>query len=226
LLICTYVSGGFVAELDQSFGHDSPIMTTQSQALIAELDATLRRATSAQSVAMLQGVTNLFVGRAEDFADEHVAVFDDVMSRLIEKADRPALIELSGRLAPIGNAPAIVIDRLARHEDIAVAAPILQKSNAVKEQTLVDVAGAKGDKHLSAIAGRPLISEAVTDVLVGRCSTDTARKVTENNGASLSEFGFVKLINRAKGDKALATAIESRTDLPPELQPFLRLTLA
>ena len=49
---------------------------------------------------------------------------------------------------------------------------------------------------------------------------------TDNKGASLSEVGFVKLINRAKSDKALATAIESRTDLPPELQPFLKLTLA
>lgn len=213
-------------KLDQSFGHDGPIVTSQSQTLIAELDARLQRATSLQYVTMLRGVTSLFVDRAEEYADQHVAVFDDVMSRLIEKADRPALIDLSGRLAPIDNAPANVIDRLARHEDIAIAGPILQNSNAVKEQTLVDVAGAKGDRHLSAIAGRPLISIAVTDVLVGRCSIDTARKVTENNGASLSEVGFVKLINRAKGDKALATVIESRTDLPPELQPFLRLTLA
>jgi uncharacterized protein (DUF2336 family) len=199
---------------------------SQSQALIAELDATLQRATSAQSVTMLRGVTNLFVDRAEEFSDEHVDVFDDVMTRLIDKADRPALTELSGRLAPIDNAPANVIDRLARHEDIAIAGPILQKSNAIKEKTLVDVAGAKADRHLSAIAGRPAISQAVTDALVGRCSIDTARKVTENTGASLSEFGFVKLINRAKGDKALAAAIEGRTDLPPELQPFLRLTLA
>jgi uncharacterized protein (DUF2336 family) len=96
----------------------------------------------------------------------------------------------------------------------------------VKELTLVEVAGSKGEKHLAAIAARPDISEAVTDVLVGRCTVETARKLTENKGAGLSEVGFVKLINRAKNDKALATAIESRTDLPPELQPFLKLTLA
>ena len=119
---------------------------------------------------MLRGVTDLFVNGAEAFADEHVAVFDDVIGRLIEKADRPALTELSGRLAPIDNAPANVIDRLARHEDIAIAGPILQKSNVVTDQTLAEVAGAKGEKHLAAIAGRPLISEAVTDVLVGRCT--------------------------------------------------------
>jgi uncharacterized protein (DUF2336 family) len=198
---------------------------SQSQLLMAELDATLLRASSSHHVTILRRLTDFFVDRAEELSDEHVAVFDVVIGRLIEKADRPALIELSGRLAPVSNAPAHVIDRLARHEDIAIAGPILQKSSAVTEQTLVEVAGAKGEKHLSAIAGRPLIGEAITDVLVGRCSGDTARKVTDNKGARLSEVGFVKLINRANGDKALAACIEGRADLPPELQPFLKLAL-
>jgi hypothetical protein len=66
----------------------------------------------------------------------------------------------------------------------------------------------------------------VTEVLVGRCTVETARKVADNKGASLSEVGFVKLINRAKNDKALAAAIEGRGDMPPELEPFLKLTLA
>jgi uncharacterized protein (DUF2336 family) len=200
-------------------------MMSESRLLIAELDSTLQRASSSQHLSMLRGVTDLFINGAGLFADEHVAVFDDVISRLIEKVDRQALAELSSRLVSVDNAPANVIDRLARHDDIAIAGPILQKSK-VTDLTLVEVAGSRGEKHLAAIASRPEISEAVTDVLVGRCTVETARKVTDNKGASLSEVGFVKLINRAKNDKALATAIESRADLPPELQPFLKLTLA
>jgi uncharacterized protein (DUF2336 family) len=198
---------------------------SEARVLIAELDATLQKVTSSQHVTILRRVTDLFVNGAESFADEHVAVFDDVFGRLIERADRTALAELSGRLAPIDNAPANVIDRLARHEDIAIAGPILHKSN-IGELTLAEVAGAKGERHLAAIANRPVISESVSEVLVGRCSAETARKITDNKDVSFSEVGFVKLINRAKSDKALATAIESRTDLPPELQPFLQLTLA
>jgi uncharacterized protein (DUF2336 family) len=212
--------------MDRRLGHDAPTMMAEPQTLIAELDATLHRATSSQHVSMLRRVTDLFLDRAAEYADAHVAVFDDVISRLLEKAERPALIELSGRLASVDNAPAKVIDRLARHEDIAIAGPILQKSSVVNDETLAEVAAAKSEKHLSAIGSRPVLSEAVTDVLVGRCSADTARKVTENRSAALSEIGFVKLINRAKGDKVLATAIENRDDLPPELQPFLKLTLA
>ena len=200
-------------------------MMSESRVLIAELDSTLQRVSSSQHLTMLRGVTDLFLGGAEAFTDEHVAVFDEVISRLLDKADRPAMAELSSRLAAVENAPANVVDRLARHEDIAIAGPVLQKLK-IKDQTLAEVAGTKSERHLAAIASRPRLSEAVTDVLVGRCSAETARKITENNDANLSEVGFVKLINRAKNDKALAAAIENRTDLPPELQPFLKLTLA
>ena len=205
------------------------MVMTESESLIAELDSNLSKASSAQQLTVLRRVTDLFLDRRESYNPDHVSVFDDVMGWLllrVEKAERPGLVELSGKLAPIDNAPVKVIDRLARHEDIAISGPVLQKSTVVSDQALAEVAGAKGDKHLSAIAGRPTISESVTDVLVGRCTAEIARKVTDNKGASLSEVGFVKLINRAKSDKALATAIESRSDLPPELQPFLKLTLA
>jgi uncharacterized protein (DUF2336 family) len=177
-------------------------------------------------MSILQRVTDLFVERAETYSNDHVAVFDEVLGRLVGKAERPELIELSDRLAPVGNAPSSVVDHLARHDDIAISGPILLKSNAVKDQTLAAVAKEKSDKHLSAIASREQIGEAVTDVLVDRCSAQTAHKVTGNKGAHLSELGFVKLINRAKDDKTLASAIESRSDLPPELQPFLKLALA
>ena len=196
------------------------------QSLIAELDEVLLKASRTQLMSILQRVTDLFVERAETYSNDHVAVFDEVLGRLVGKAERPELIELSDRLAPVGNAPTNVVDHLARHDDIAISGPILLKSSAVKDQTLAAVAKEKSEKHLSAIASREQIGEVVTDVLVDRCSAQTAFKVTGNKGAHLSELGFVKLINRAKDDKALASAIKSRSDLPPELQPFLKLALA
>jgi uncharacterized protein (DUF2336 family) len=196
------------------------------QSLIAELDDVLLRASHEQMLTILRRVTDLFVERAPTYANDHVAVFDEVFARLVGKAERTALVELSGKLAPVENAPANVIDRLARHDDIAVSGPILLKSSAVTDHTLAAVAKEKSERHLSAIAGREQIGESVTDVLVDRCTAETACKVTGNKGAHLSEIGFVKLINRAKGDKILAAAIESRSDLPPELEPFLKLTLA
>ena len=84
----------------------------------------------------------------------------------------------------------------------------------------------KGQRHLAAIADRAQISESVTDILADRGNPEVACKVTSNQGARLSELGFAKLINVAKNDKTLAAMIAKRTDIPPELQPFLKLVLA
>jgi len=144
---------------------------------------------------------------------------------LIENMNEPALIELSGRLVPISKAPTNVLARLSNCDDIAISGPALEKSSSLTDQTLVEIATKKSQKHLAAIAGRVQISEPVTDVLVDRGNPEVSRKVTANLGARFSEIGFVKLLNRAKSDRDLATAISKREDLPAELIPFLKLTL-
>jgi len=194
--------------------------------LIAELDTALSKASSSKHSAIFRSVTDLFLNGAPTFSADHVAIFDDVISRLMEKIEHSALIELSARLALLENAPVNVVRRLSCDDDIVVSGPILDKSNVLTDETLAEIARTKSQKHLTAIAGRPRISEVVTDVLVTRGNSEIARKVTGNQDARLSELGFVKLINRASSDKALATAIANRKDLPPELQPFLKLALA
>lgn len=201
-------------------------MTTDTPVLIAEIDAALSKASDTHRLKILRGVADLFVGGAEVFSESHVAIFDDVIGRLIEKTELPALIELSARLAPIDNAPANVIGRLAHHDDIAVAGPVLEKSHVLTDDVLAEIAGAKGPRHLAAIAGRAQIVQTVTDILVERGNSEVARKAISNLGASFSELGFVRLIGRAKTDKPLAASISSRIDMPTELGPFLKLTLA
>ena len=183
-------------------------MTTEAKSLIDELDKTLSKASESQHLSILRRVTDLFLGEPEKFSGDHVAVFDDVIIRLVEKTGQPALIELSARLAPVDNAPKNTVIRLSHDHDIAVSGPVLEKSNVLTEQTLVEVAKTKGQKHLSAIAGRRRIGEAVTDLLVERGNSEVACKVTGNQGARFSEPGFVKLVKRAKNDKTLAAAVE------------------
>src|SRR5450755_3988145 len=77
-----------------------------SQSLVAELESALNSGGSLQRSDILRKVTDLFLAGADAFDEECVGVFDGVMGRLIEKIERQALVELSGRLAPIRNAPA------------------------------------------------------------------------------------------------------------------------
>jgi len=172
-----------------------------------ELDTTLVSASDERQLSILRRVTDLFLNRSQDYSGDQISVFDDVIVRLIERSEHSALIELSNKLAPIGNAPVNVVVKLSQQDDIAVSGPILELSPAVPEHTLAEIAKTKGQQHLAAIAGRPKIGETVTGILVDRGSSEVACKMTNNQGARFSEPSFVKLIKRAKNDKVLAQAM-------------------
>jgi uncharacterized protein (DUF2336 family) len=199
---------------------------SEAKSLIAELDAALCKASDSRHWQILRQVTDLLVAAAVHFSDEQIDIFGDVIGRLVEKAEVPALVELSARLAPIANAPADVITRLCRHDNIAVAGPVLEKSSLLADDVLEEIAEAKQQKFLAAIAGRAQIGESVSDILIRRGNSEVAHKLVANLDARISELGFVRLIGQAKNDKTLASAIADRTDLPPELIPFLNLALA
>jgi uncharacterized protein (DUF2336 family) len=201
-------------------------MTPDAKLLIAQFDAALGRLPSSQHLGVQREVTDMFFGCAPSSSERQAAIINGVMGRLVERIDRRALLELSGRLAEADNAPANVIGRLSNDNDIAIAGPVLEKSNVLTDENLVAVAKTKSQEHLLAIAGRKKISEIVTDALVDRGNADVTRKAVGNLGAAFSEHGFVKVVHVARGDEALAIAIAARKDVPEELLPFLHLPKA
>jgi uncharacterized protein (DUF2336 family) len=176
---------------------------------------------------VLRQLTDLFLVDAASYTDDQVAVFDDLISHLIEKIDRRVLVELSNRLAQVENAPGKVVGTLARHGDTLVAAPLLEKSALLTDADLVEIADKerRDPKLLSAIAVRAQLSEAVTDVLIRRGNTALARKLIDRIDAPLSESSFARLVTSIENDKELAAAIAKRSDLPAELRPWLDAAL-
>jgi uncharacterized protein (DUF2336 family) len=175
-------------------------------------------------------VTALFLASAERYNDEQIALFGDVFERLINTIElraladigaRIALAELSAQLAPLSQAPASVIGRLARHEEIAVARPVLTESPKLTGDDLVEIAGSHGEKHLLAIAGRWWLQEIVTDALLARRFPSVSRRLVDNPGAKLSPAGFAMIVAQALGDGELAVATGIRADLPRELRTRL-----
>ncbi|MCC6779254.1 MAG: DUF2336 domain-containing protein [Hyphomicrobiales bacterium] len=198
-------------------------MTPRAQAVIAQFDAALSKASGTERQSVQREVTGLFVEGAASYSENQVAIFDHLMKHLIERTDRAGLLELSRCLADVDNAPAEVVYRLSSENDIAVAGPILERSNALSDDQLLGIARERSQGHLTAIAGRPHISEPVADVLIQRGNSEVMLKVVRNAGAQLSEMSFVKTISDARGDKALAAALTNRKDIPAELEPFLKM---
>jgi uncharacterized protein (DUF2336 family) len=200
-------------------------MNSQTQSLLSELDTTLTSVPESRHLVMLRRLTDLFLAGAPSYSPEQVAVFDAVFKRLTEGIEPRALVEFSARLAPFDSAPADIIVRLSSADDLAIAGPVLQKSNVLSDGILVGIAKTKSQGHLLAIAGRTRINNVVTDVLVERGNTEVKKMVVANEGALFSETGFARLVSDARQDKKFATLVAKRTDIPPELKPFLDMVL-
>jgi len=196
--------------------------------LIAELERAIQSGSKDRRVDALRRITDLFVADADRLSDQQIDVFDDVLGHLIKRIEGRALAELSQRLGHINNAPVEVVRRLARDDDVAIAAPVLTQSKRLSEDDLIEVAKSKPHGHLVAIASRSQITPSVTDVLLDRGDRYVFHRLAENSGASFSENGYATLVRHSERDDWLAEKIGIRLDIPIKLfrELLLRATEA
>jgi uncharacterized protein (DUF2336 family) len=187
---------------------------TDSLSLIDDLERALSTGTTEKRLQMLWRVTDLFMAGATRYNDDQIGVFDDVMLKLAAAIEARARAKLASRLAAVAQAPPRVVKALAFDDDIAVAEPVLSRSERLEDQDLVDNASTKSQQHLFAITQRTALSEAVTDVLVTRGNQAVVRSVARNTGARFSDAGLRMLVRRANGDDVLAAHVGQRRDIP------------
>jgi uncharacterized protein (DUF2336 family) len=196
-------------------------MQSPSQTLIADLEASLQSGSPDKRLTTLRRVADLLLNEPDRLNDEQLKVFDDVLCHLIKQVEDKALVELSTRLAFAARGPGEVIRQLARHDEIAVAGPVLSGSNTLTTADLADIARSKGQQHLLAISGRDGLEEAVTDVLVERGNRDVMERLAGNATVRFSETGYGTLVKRAENDDLLTEKVALRHDVPNRLLPQL-----
>lgn len=186
--------------------------------LIADLETAVSGRSEDQRATTLKRIADLFFTQADRVNAEHIGVFDDVLLCLVKTVETDVMTQLGRRLAPIDNAPTQVLQHLARHDDIAVAAPVLSRAH-LSSDDLADIARTKSQEHLHAISKRPVIDAKITEVIVERGDREVVQSLVANAGASFSDKGFARLAARAEGDDRLSEQVGLRPDMP---SPLLR----
>ena len=182
--------------------------------LINELEDAISHKDIARRAETLRRLTDLFVLGSAKFTGEQIALFDDVMRRLLDEVETSARAAFGHRLAMIPNAPPKVMRELALDNAIEVAGPVLMHFELIDDSTLVESAKTKSQDHLLAISRRKLITENVTDVLVERGNQQVALSTVGNPGAMFSKFGYSTLVRRSQDDDKLALCVWSRPEIP------------
>ena len=185
--------------------------------LIAQLDDAIEAGSPARRIQILRQVTDLFRSGADRLDESQTSVFDDVLVRLIARADAQTLAHLSAVLSEIELAPRETVRQLALHDDAPVAAPVLTKSKRLSEEHLIEVANTKSRRHLLAISARTSLNETLTDALIKRGDAAVFNALAQNAGARFSESGYAALVGNAQRDETLMERLGVRLDIPAKL---------
>jgi len=205
-------------------------MLNAEPSIVDEVEQAIHLGSAEKSLETVKRVTELFLASAGSFNSEQIELFDSVLERLIKTIEiraiadvsaRIALAETSMQLAGIAQAPPTVIRRLARHDEITVAGPVLTESSRLSAEDLVEIAETKSEQHLLAISGRWWLTEIVTDALLARHYPAVSRRLVKNPGARVSASGFAIVVAQAEADPELAVDTGIRVDLPTEMRTQL-----
>jgi len=165
---------------------------------------------------LLREVTDLFFGQPSPSNQPQMELFDSVLTQLASEMEEAVRAELAHRFADASVAPGRLIFTLA-NDTIAVAEPVLARSNALSEDDLLEVVKTKGQEHLRAVSQRPIVSEQISDIIVDRGDDHTLGVLLRNDGAQLSRAASEAAVERAQVNTDLHEAVVSRPNLPPDL---------
>ncbi len=144
--------------------------------------------------------------------DEQVAQYDEVLCQLAELVEVEARTHVAKLLAPLDRAPGNVVNKLA-NDSIEVAAPLLEFSNVLSDDDLIEIVSSQSEAHRVAIAGRNNVPERVGDAIVEHGGSPSLARLVSNKSAEITRDTMQKLVVRAANDPALATNLRGRPDL-------------
>ncbi|OEO28379.1 hypothetical protein VW23_004915 [Devosia insulae DS-56] len=144
--------------------------------------------------------------------DEQVAQYDEVLCQLAELVESEARAHVAKLLAPLDRAPGNVVVKLA-NDEIEVAQPLLEFSNVLSDDDLIEIIANQTEEHRIAIAGRTQVPERVGEAIVEHGETASVIKLVRNTNAEIGQQALERLAERAASDAAIAADLRGREDL-------------
>lgn len=181
-------------------------------AIMADLEGALAARDPVERGRAGERLADLFLARAPSLAEEHVAVFDEVLEKLVGDITFKTRVALAERFADCPNAPRKVVREFASDHAIAVARPVLERSDRLDLETLLSVAQVRGQEHLVAMARRRSVPAELSDVIVERGERRVVLVLAGNPGAAFSPDAAAILVARAQTDDGLARSVAERGD--------------
>lgn len=191
-----------------------PLVDRNAEA--AALQSLARNATQQSRTELARSVAGLF-GRLElDLGQNEHALAYGILRKIIFDIEIAARRDIAAILAVQPDASHELIRMLA-NDEIGVAFPILAKSGVLDDADLLEVIRFRTAEHWLAIAGRPSLSEPISNALVGTDSEEAIVVLLRNKSAAISVKTMEHLVDRSRDVVSYREPILDRDDLGPDL---------
>ena len=165
---------------------------------------------------LLREVTDLFFESTGSRNQRESQLFDDVLQLVAANMQDGVLAELAQNFADAEDAPVGLMRDLANHA-FEIAAPILQRSPVLDDQTLLKVVGSQSQSHIKAVAQRERVSETLSDAIVKFGDDHAVDALVRNDGAKISRTSLEVVVDRARDSSVLHEGVIGRRDMPLDL---------
>lgn len=187
-------------------------MTVTRFAMLADL---AKETTSEGRRELLRRVTEALDPAAPLAADE-ITAFDDVLAAVASDYSTQVRAQIARLIASSLSPFSRSAQRFAM-DDIEVARPILEQSEALTEDTLLQVVNQKSQDHMMAVTRRRRISEAVSHALVERGDDAVVTSLLTNQRAEIGTEAYGMVAKRAETSPVLQAPLVRRSGVPIEL---------
>ncbi|WP_420404808.1 DUF2336 domain-containing protein [Nisaea sp.] len=185
-------------------GGGAALSVADVQALLKDPSAENRAVTAAKVAGQLS---------AASFSDTELPMAQEILRVMARDAERRVREALAREARSAKDLPHDVAVLLAKDVE-TVAMPVLEFSDVLREEDLIEIASAADEMKQTAIARRDNVSEALADTLIDKGNQTVVETLVRNEGAAISESGFEKAIERFGEDENIQDGLVHRQKLP------------
>ena len=161
---------------------------------------------------LIRNLAQLFSYVSDRCDDEQVAQYDEVLCQLADIVEVEARAHVAKLLAPLERAPGSAVLKLA-NDVIEVAGPLLEFSNVLSDDDLIEIAEHRSEAHRVAIASRKGLAGRVGEAIVIHGAEPSVMRLLRNFEAEMTSGLVDRVAQRATGSASLADDLRGRTDV-------------
>ena len=161
---------------------------------------------------LIRNLAQLFSYVSDRCDDEQVAQYDEVLCQLADIVEVEAREHVAKLLAPLERAPGSVVLRLA-NDVIEVAASLLEFSQVLSDDDLIDIIEQRSESHRMAIASRKGLAGRVGEAIATFGAEPSVTQLLSNTRAEITHRTVDRIAQRALENEAFAKLLRGRKDI-------------